>query len=65
MASGITFFMVGVLFTFVMPDNFAIGITLLGLGVVFFSLAGTRRAPSDGPSDGPGDAQDDRPSQTS
>ena len=30
-------------FTVVMPDNIALGITFLGLGVVFFSLAGTNK----------------------
>ncbi|MDX2025808.1 hypothetical protein [Microcella sp.] len=44
MATGITFFSVGVVFTVVMPDNIALGITFLGLGVVFFSLAGTTKA---------------------
>lgn len=48
-ASGITFFMVGVVFTLTMPDNIALGITFLALGVVFFTLAGTQRAPGDGP----------------
>lgn len=48
MASGITFFSVGVVFTVTMPDNIALGITFLGLGVVFFSLAGSGRAPGDG-----------------
>ncbi|MFN4001506.1 hypothetical protein [Microcella sp.] len=59
MASGITFFSVGVVFTVTMPDNIALGITFLGLGVVFFSLAGSGRAPGDGaaPPDAP-----DRPS---
>ncbi|MBA4247267.1 MAG: hypothetical protein C0444_03105 [Microbacterium sp.] len=41
MATGITFFAVGVVFTIVMPDNIALGITFLGVGVVFYSLAGT------------------------
>jgi hypothetical protein len=41
MATGITFFAVGVVFTITMPDNIALGITFLGLGVVFFSLAGS------------------------
>jgi len=49
MASGITFFAVGVVFTIVTPDSIALGITFLGLGVVFFSLAGSARAPGDGP----------------
>lgn len=49
MASGITFFAVGVVFTLTMPDNIALGITFLSLGVVFFSLAGSQRAPGDGP----------------
>jgi len=44
MASGITFFAVGVVFSLTMPDNIALGITFLGLGVVFFSLAGTGAA---------------------
>lgn len=44
MAVGITFFVVGVVFTIVMPDNIALGITFLGVGVVFFSLAGTNKA---------------------
>lgn len=48
-ATGITFFMVGVVFTLTMPDNIALGITFLALGVVFFTLAGTQRAPGDGP----------------
>ncbi|MDO9590949.1 MAG: hypothetical protein Q7J04_07395 [Microcella sp.] len=48
-ASGLTFFLVGVIFTLTMPDSFAIGITFLGLGVVFFSLSATQRAPGDGP----------------
>ena len=48
-ASGITFFLVGVVFTLTMPDNIALGITFLAVGVVFFSLAGTQRAPGDGP----------------
>lgn len=39
-ATGITFFMVGVVFSLTMPDNIALGITFLALGVVFFSLAG-------------------------
>lgn len=60
-ATGITFFAVGVAFTIVMPDNIALGITFLGVGVVFFSLAGTQRAPGDGPAPGaastPGDEQ--------
>lgn len=41
MATGITFFAVGVVFTIVMPDNIALGITFLGVGVVFYSLAGS------------------------
>lgn len=53
MASGITFFSVGVVFTLTMPDNIALGITFLGLGVVFFSLAGSGRAPGDGPGSSP------------
>ena len=48
-ASGLTFFLVGVVFTLTMPDNVALGITFLGLGVVFFSLSATQRAPGDGP----------------
>ncbi len=48
-ASGFTFFLVGVVFTLTMPDNFALGITFLALGVVFFSLSAGRRAPGDGP----------------
>lgn len=48
-ASGITFFLVGVVFTLTMPDNIALGITFLAVGVVFFSLAGTQRAPGNGP----------------
>lgn len=55
MASGITFFSVGVVFTLTMPDNIALGITFLGLGVVFFSLAGSQRAPGDGPGAPPAD----------
>ena len=58
-ASGLTFFIVGVAFTLTMPDNFAIGITFLALGVVFFSLSATQRATGDGgsaPGDGPSDA---------
>lgn len=52
-ASGITFFMVGVVFTLTMPDNIALGITFLALGVVFFSLSAGPRAPGDGaPGDG-------------
>ncbi len=53
-ATGITFFMVGVVFTLTMPDNIALGITFLALGVVFFTLAGTQRAPGDGPGDDSG-----------
>lgn len=53
-STGITFFMIGVVFTLTMPDNIALGITFLGLGVVFFTLAGTQRAPGDGPGAGPG-----------
>lgn len=48
-ASGLTFFLVGVVFTLTMPDNIALGITFLALGVVFFSLSAGRRAPGDGP----------------
>jgi uncharacterized RDD family membrane protein YckC len=55
MASGFTFFAVGVLFSLTMPDNIALGITFLGLGVVFFSLAGSKRAPGDGPGESPSD----------
>lgn len=61
MASGITFFSVGVVFTVTMPDNIALGITFLGLGVVFFSLAGAGRAPGDGagaPPAGPSDSSE-------
>jgi hypothetical protein len=62
-ASGITFFMVGVVFTLTMPDNFALGITFLSLGVVFFSLSATQRAPGDGPEpDAPADDGPDAPS---
>lgn len=43
MASGLAFFVTGVAFTVAMPDNFAIGITFLVLGVVFYSIAGTAR----------------------
>ena len=56
-ASGITFFMVGVVFSLTMPENFALGITFLALGVVFFSLSATQRAPGDGP----GEADDAEP----
>lgn len=45
MATGITFFVVGVVFTIVMPDNIALGITFLGVGVVFYSLAGSAKTP--------------------
>jgi len=39
--SGIAFFTVGVVFTLTMPDNVALGIAFLALGVVFFSLSST------------------------
>lgn len=52
-STGITFFMIGVVFTLTMPDNIALGISFLALGVVFFTLAGTSRAPGDGPGAGP------------
>lgn len=52
-STGITFFMVGVVFTVTMPDNIALGITFLAVGVVFFSLAGSPRAPGDGPGASP------------
>jgi hypothetical protein len=51
MSSGVSFFAFGVMFTIAMPDNFVMGISLLALGVVFFTLAGTKRAPGDGPAD--------------
>lgn len=41
MGSGIAFFTVGVVFTLTMPDNVALGIAFLALGVVFFSLSST------------------------
>ena len=41
MIAGISFFVAGVVFTFVTPDNIALGISFLGLGVVFFSLSST------------------------
>lgn len=53
-ASGITFFLVGVVFTLTMPDNIALGITFLAIGVVFFTLAGSPRSPGDGPGAGAG-----------
>lgn len=61
MASGITLFAVGVVFSLTMPDNIALGITFLGLGVVFFSLAGSKRAPGDGPGESPSEAPTDPP----
>lgn len=55
MASGLAFFAVGVAFSITMPDNIAMGITFLALGVVFFSLAGAgRRTRGSGESDGSG-----------
>jgi hypothetical protein len=73
MSSGVSFFAFGVMFTIAMPDNFVMGISLLALGVVFFTLAGTKRAPGDGPGDGPaeepgtasGEAPTGRPSDNS
>jgi len=53
MASGVSLFGAGVVFTIAMPDNFVLGIGLLAVGAVFFSLAGSTRAPGDGPGDGP------------
>lgn len=44
MAGGITVFAIGVVFTLTMPDNVALDITALGLGVVLFSVAGARRS---------------------
>jgi hypothetical protein len=49
MATGVSIFGTGLIFTIAMPDNFVLGITFLGVGVVFFSLAGSKRAPGDGP----------------
>jgi len=61
MASGVSFFAFGVMFTIAMPDNFVMGISLLALGAVFFSLAGTKRAPGDGPAEETGAAPDEAP----
>lgn len=48
MACGIGIFAVGVVVTLIMPDAIALGITLLGVGVVLFSLAGSRQRPPRG-----------------
>jgi hypothetical protein len=64
-SSGVSFFAFGVMFTIAMPDNFVMGISLLALGVVFFTLAGTKRAPGDGPGDRPGDSPDEEPGTAS
>ncbi len=52
-ATGIMLFAVGVLFTLTMPDNIALGIVFLSVGVVFYALSGTQRAPGDGPAPQP------------
>jgi uncharacterized membrane protein len=44
MAIGVTLFAAGVVFTLTMPDNFVVGIILLGLGVLFFSFSGSSRS---------------------
>ncbi|UYN84482.1 MAG: hypothetical protein KIT89_04630 [Microcella sp.] len=46
MSLGLTFFIVGVVFSLTMPDNIALGITFLALGVVFFTISGRKQPPS-------------------
>lgn len=46
MSLGLTFFIVGVVFSLTMPDNIALGITFLALGVVFFTMSGRKQPPS-------------------
>ena len=46
MVSGLVFFIVGVVLSLVQPDNIAVGIVFLAVGVVFFSLSGRKQPPS-------------------
>lgn len=53
LAIGITFFGIGVVFTLVIPDNIALGITFLLVGFVLFWAGGMPKPPASGRGDPP------------
>ena len=48
-SSGILVFLVGVAITIITPDAIALGLALLGIGVVLVSLSGAQRNDAEGP----------------
>lgn len=47
--AGILVFLVGVAITVITPDTIALGLALLGVGVVLVSLSGAQRNDADAP----------------
>ncbi|MBR22198.1 MAG: hypothetical protein RIA38_00120 [Microcella pacifica] len=58
MALGLACFLLGVVVTIIAPDNLALGIALLGAGVVLYTVPGMRK-----PSAAPGPPRSEAPSE--